>query len=79
MKLRKAGDGDAVAAEASAEGRAGVDLESAVEEEARRWLERRPGLEKEVAKRRLAGRLARRGFGGELVWGVVNRVVGERE
>ena len=78
MKLRKAGVGEAVAAETIAEGLAGVDLEEAVEEEARRWLERRPGLETEVAKRRLAGRLARRGFGGELVWGVVNRVVGER-
>jgi regulatory protein len=78
MKLRKAGVSDEIAGAVIAEELEAVDLEAAVEAEARRWLERRPGLESEVAKRRLAGRLARRGFGGDLVWRVVNRVVGER-
>ena len=78
MKLRREGVTDAVASEVVAEELAAVDLTEAVEEEARRWLQRRPGLDAETAKRRLAGRLARRGFGGDVVWGVVNRVVGER-
>ncbi len=78
MKLRKAGVSDGVASEVIAEELKAVDLVAKVEAEARRWLERRPGLETEVAKRRLAGRLARRGFGGDVVWGVVDRVVGER-
>ena len=78
MKLRREGVTDAVASEVVAEELAAVDLTEAVEEEARRWLQRRPGLDAETAKRRLAGRLARRGFGGDVVWGVVNRVVAER-
>ncbi len=75
MKLRREGVTDAVASAVVAETLAEVDLQAEVEAEARRWLERRPGLDAETAKRRLAGRLARRGFGGDVVWGVVNRVL----
>ena len=78
MKLRKEGVSDQIAKEVIAAALAEVDLEAAVEAEVRKWLERRPGLEPEVAKRRLAGRLARRGFGGDVVWGVLGRVFGER-
>jgi regulatory protein len=35
------------------------------------------GLEREVAKRRLAGYLARRGYGGSEVWRVVDEALGE--
>ena len=77
MKLRREGVSDAIAKEVVAEELDAVDLNEAVEEEARRWLERRPSLDAETAKRRLAGRLARRGFSGDIVWGVVNKVMGE--
>jgi len=74
MKLRREGVSDQIATEVIAEALLDVDLEAVVEVEARKWLERRPGLERDVAKRRLAGKFARRGFGGDVVWKVLGRV-----
>lgn len=74
-KLFQAGVGRETAEGVVGEALAGVDAESVAEEEARRWLSRHAGLEPDAAARRLASRLARRGFDGETVRGVVGRVL----
>lgn len=52
-----------------------VDPEEAAEAEARVWVRKHPGLDRTTAARRLMGRLARRGFDGEIVRTVVERVL----
>ncbi len=54
-----------------------VDPEEAAEAEARAWIRKHPGLDRETAARRLMGRLARRGFDGEIVRTVTQRVLDE--
>lgn len=74
-RLFAEGVSDAVAAEVIAAALDGVDLSESAEAEARRWLERRAGMDPETARRRLAGRLARRGFGHGVVRDVLGRVL----
>ncbi len=54
-----------------------VDPVEAAEAEARAWVRKHPGLDRATAARRLMGRLTRRGFDGETVRTVAERVLGE--
>lgn len=74
-RLFAEGVSDAVAAEVIAAALEDVDPGESAEADARRWLERRGDLDPETARRRLAGRLARRGFGHDVVRGVLDRLL----
>lgn len=77
-ELRRRGVGEDIAAEALS--RVGQEEEL---EAARAFAQRRArtlaGLDSRVARRRLAGALGRRGFGGAVVSSVVNEVLGEMD
>ena len=77
-ELRRRGVGEDVAAEALS--RVGQEEEL---EAARAFAQRRArtlaGLDSRVARRRLAGALGRRGFGGAVVSSVVDEVLGEMD
>lgn len=74
-KLFAAGVSDAIASRVITDALAELDPGEQAESLARAWLARRPGLDADTATRRLASRLARRGFDGETVRGVLNRVL----
>jgi regulatory protein len=74
-KLFAAGVPDDTASRVIADALAEIDAAEQAETLARAWLARRPGLDADTAARRLAARLARRGFDGETVRGVMGRVL----
>lgn len=74
-RLFAGGVSDAIAQEVISAALAEVDLAESAEADARRWLERRADMDPDTARRRLAGRLARRGFGHGVVRDVLSRVL----
>jgi regulatory protein len=74
-RLFAEGVSDAIASEVIADALAEVDPAESAEAEARRWLERRADMDPDAVRRRLAGRLARRGFGHGVVREVLARVL----
>lgn len=74
-KLFAAGVSNETAARVIAEALAQLDADEQAESLAKTWLARRPALDADTAARRLASRLARRGFDAETVRAVVGRVL----